>query len=289
MSEFGILFCRPGPGSVLEDGFELEADVVDALDVETHVVNADLVVDGEPELALEGLRYGAGELLYRGPILSAEEYEALSDALHGHGASLVVDPTAYEHGLYVPEHHPAIEGLAPPTRWTYGTDLDDAWDAACELGKPPWLLKDHVKSAKEEWETACFVPEGAGREEFSEVAAALLAYRAERFERGFVIRKFLDLATSSVRTRERRIPEEHRLFFWDGRLVAHAPYHPICDPLTDTSPFDVIGSRISSPFFTADVAFLSEGGWTLVEVNDGGVSVLPEDLHPRTLFEAICG
>ena len=45
-----------------------------------------------------------------------------------------------------------------------------------------------------------------------------------------------------MRTPERRIPDEHRLFFWEGELVAHAAYHPVSDPLADVSPFRVIGS-----------------------------------------------
>lgn len=285
--ELGILFCRPGPGSTFEDGFALEADVADDLGIETHLVDADLVCDGEPERALAALPDGVGELLYRGPILRAEDYAGLYDAASERGASLVVDPTAYEHALYVPEHHEAVEDLSAPTRWTYGEDPDEAWEAAHELGPAPWLLKDHIKSAKEAWTEACFVPAGATREEFVTVAEALLEHRGERFERGFVIRKFLDLATSSVRTPERRIPEEHRLFFWQGELVAHAPYHPIGEPLADTSEFERIGTRIDSPFFTADVAFLTEGGWIIVEINDGGVSGLPEDLDPRMLFEAV--
>lgn len=287
MSEFGILFCRPGPGSTMEDDFEVEADVVDALEFETHVINADFVVEGDPERAVDVLPADVGRLLYRGPILSAEEYEGLFEALYERGAELIVDPAAYEHGLYVPEHHEVVSDLSAPTRWTFGTDADEAWEAACELGPPPWLLKDHVKSAKEEWETACFVPAGAERCAFVRIAEALLDIRGERFERGFVIRKFLDLATTGVRTQQRRIPDEHRLFFWEGRLVAHAPYLPVGSPLTDTSPFSVIGERIDSPFFTADIAFLTEGGWTIVEINDGGVSTLPEELHPRDLYRAL--
>jgi len=288
MRDLAILFCRPGPGSTLEDTFELEADAVDALGIEAHVLNVDLVLDGEAERAVRRIPRDVGPLLYRGPILTAEEYEALYEAAIERGGELVVDPHAYEHALYVPEHHEAIRDLAAPTRWTYGTDVDEAWEAACELGDPPWLLKDHVKSAKEAWEEACFVPPGADRAEFARVAEALVDLRAERFERGFVIRKFLDLATSSARTQERRIPEEHRLFFWEGELVAHAAYHPVSDPLADVSAFRPIGARIDSPFFTADVAFLSEGGWIVVEINDGGVSGLPEHLDPRELYERIC-
>lgn len=289
MDEFAILFCRPGPGSRMDDNFELEADAVDSLGIETHVINADLVVDGEPQLAVQGMSLCGKPWLYRGPILTADEYTGLYDALEEVGASLIVDAGSYEHGMYLPEHYEVIEDITPPARWTYGTDIDEAWDAAREMGPPPWLIKDHVKSAKEDWNGACFIPAGANRKDFGDVAEGLLDCRGERFERGFVIRKFVDLATSGIRTSDRRIPEEHRLFFWHGQLVAHAPYHPIGSALTDTAPFDVIGSRIDSPFFTADIAFLNDGGWIVVEINDGGASTLPEDLHPRALYTAMLG
>jgi hypothetical protein len=58
-----------------------------------------------------------------------------------------------------------------------------------------------------------------------------------------VIRKFLDLAPSGARTLERRIPDEHRLFFWQGRIVCHAPYHDIGDPLEDVSPSTFVPRR----------------------------------------------
>ncbi|MBZ0116739.1 MAG: ATP-grasp domain-containing protein [Sandaracinaceae bacterium] len=289
MDDLAILFCRPEPGSTMEDAFELEADTVDALDLESFVISADLVVDGEPERAMRKVSRDAGRLLFRGPILTAEEYEALYEAAAERGAELVVDPVAYEHALYVPEHHDAIADLAAPARWTYGEDLDEAWEAARELGDPPWLLKDHVKSVKEQWEDACFVPGGATKQEFMRIAETMVELRGERFARGIVIRKFLELAPSSVRTAERRIPDEHRLFFWEGKLICHAPYHDVGDPLDDVSQFSLLGRRIASPFFTADVAFLRDGGWIVVEINDGGVSSLPEQLDPRALYRAIAG
>ncbi len=121
------------------------------------------------------------------------------------------------------------------------------------------------------------------------IAEALLEHRGALFTRGFVIRKFLDLRTSSVRTPERRIPEEHRLFFFEGELICHAPYHDIGDPLTDVAPYRILGARIDSPFFTADIAFRDDGGWVVVEINDGGASSLPEQLDPRQLYGAITG
>ncbi|MEM1417287.1 MAG: ATP-grasp domain-containing protein [Myxococcota bacterium] len=286
--ERGILFSRPGPGSVLEDRFESEADVADYLGLPTCVVNVDLVVDREPHLATEDVP--SGEWVYRGPILRAEAYEELASALAERGAMLFTEPAAYAHGHYLPEHYDAIADRTAESRWTYGTDVDEAFELARELGPGPYLLKDHVKSAKEAWEEACFVPAGADREAFAAVARGLLAERGDAFERGFVIRRFLELRTSGVRDQARRIPEEHRLYFVEGRLVAHAPYHGFTQPLRDLAPYAELGARIDSPFFAADVAFRAEDDeWLVVEVNDGGIAVPPEDLDLVALYEALGG
>ncbi|WP_140798105.1 ATP-grasp domain-containing protein [Myxococcus xanthus] len=61
-----------------------------------------------------------------------------------------------------------------------------------------------------------------------------------------------------------------------GDSPLNAPQHVVGRTLT-----------IDSPFLTLDVAMLQDGGWAVVEVNDGGVSGLPPGLDPRTLFEAL--
>ena len=172
-------------------------------------------------------------------------------------------------------------------RWTEGESIREAWEVAQELGPPPWIVKDHVKSAKEEWFRACFVPEGADKGDFRATCERLLELRGDRFERGFVIKKYLELATLRGTTPERRaVTDEHRLVFVFGRLVAHAPYYDVDSMLEDPAQFAFIGDVIDSPFFTADVARLRDGGWTIIELNDGGCSNFPEQLDPREVFRA---
>src|SRR6185312_12731826 len=94
---------------------------------------------------------------------------------------------------YAPRYLPLLGERTAPARWTEDADVREAWELACELGPPPWVVKDHVKSAKERWHRACFVPPGATYEDFAEICAELVETRGERFARGFVIKKWLAL------------------------------------------------------------------------------------------------
>lgn len=183
---------------------------------------------------------------------------------------------------YAPRYLPLLGERTAPARWTEDADVREAWELACELGPPPWVVKDHVKSAKERWHRACFVPPGATYEDFAEICAELVETRGERFARGFVIKKWLALATLRGFTAERRpVADEHRLVFVFGRLVAHAPYYDADDAVPiDAASFAWIGDAIDSPFFTADVARLASGGTTVIEINDGGCSRFPDQLDP---------
>lgn len=247
------------------------------------------MVDGEAERAVRKLPRGAGRLLYRGPILSAEEYEMLYEAVEERGAELVVDPIAYEHALYVPEHHDAIADLAAPTRWTHGADVDEAHEAALELGDPPWLLKDHVKSAKDRWEDACFVPAGATRDELARIRRGARGGARRSLRAGLrdpeVPRSADEQRANAGAAHPGGAPPV--LLGRRARVPRALPRHRRPLGRRRVAPFAVLGERITSPFFTADVAFLSDGGWIVVEINDGGVSVIPEQLDPRELYQAV--
>ncbi len=291
MSELTILFGRPHVVRHGEDRFEFEALAAEELGIDSYAIPLDPVVNGEPERALRRLPRPRGRRwLYRGWMLSEEEYTGLHEALLERDEELVVDPESFAEAMYMPSYVPLLGEHTAPTRWTEGEDIREAWEVAMELGPPPWIVKDHVKSAKELWHRACFVPEGATYEDFEDICECLVEARGDRFERGFVVRKYLELATLPGWTPEqRRVTDEHRLVFWEGRLVAHAPYLDVESTLENPGQFAFLGRALGSPFFTADVARLESGGHTVIEINDGGSSVLPEQMDPRELYRAILG
>jgi hypothetical protein len=290
MTDLCILFGRPERGTDGEDRFEIEALAAEELGIESYALPLEPVVNGDPDRAVRRLPRPRGRSwLYRGWMLSEGEYTGLYEAIADRDEELVVDPESFALATYAPSWIPLLGEHTAPARWTESEGIPEAWEIAQELGAPPWIVKDHVKSAKEEWHRACFVPAGADYDDFAAICERLLDVRGDRFERGFVVRKYLDLATlPGMLPEQRRVTDEHRLVFWQGRLVAHAPYYDVETTLEDPSRFAFLGRTIDSPFFTADVARLAnDGGHTIIEINDGGCSVLPEQLDPRDLYRAV--
>jgi hypothetical protein len=178
MSEVTILFGRPWGDQRAEDRFELDALAAEELGIEAYAIPLDPVVNGDPERALRRLPRADGRRwLYRGWMLDEDEYTSLHEAIADRGEEMVVDPESFALTTYVPNYHPLLGDRTAPARWTEGEDIREAWELAAELGPPPWIVKDHVKSAKELWHRACFVPEGATYEEFAEVCEQLLSAR----------------------------------------------------------------------------------------------------------------
>ena len=196
-------------------------------------------------------------------------------------------PSAFETATYLPEYLPGIADITFPSRWIWGTDLDEAWDIAQQLGEGPWVVKDHVKSAKDQWHDAFFIPADVTRQRFDAICENLIDIRGDRFERGLVFRKYIPLERMIHDQPGRVVYNEHRLLFWEGELVAHAPYFDIDAPPLDLRHFHHIGDRVDSPFFAADVARTEQGDWMVVEINDGGSVVLPQLLDPRRLYRQI--
>ena len=287
--DLGVLFGRGRAEVVFEDNFDLESHVAHSLGLVYDQVFLDEVVFGMADRATDHLPRGGGRRwLYRGWMLSEDEYQGLYDAIRDRGDTLVVTPHQLAQAAYLPNWAPLMRGRTPDSIWTESDDPDEAYDAALEaLGPPPWILKDHLKSARQNWHGACFVPPGADREAFRRRCEGLLTFRGDRFERGFVVRRFVDLATLPYMTEGRDVPDEHRIFFWNGRAVAQAPYYDIAADPVDLGRFDDLGDVVESPFFTADVARRADGDWTVVELNDGGSSGLPTGLDPWDLYDAI--
>lgn len=276
-----------GRASHQPDDREVEAEAAESVGLESYQLELNALLEGNHELALATLPRESRRFLYRGWMLSEVEYQALEESLLERGHRLIVTSSQYAAAHYLPNWYPKLAGYTSRSVWTEGPDAAEAWALAQSLGPPPWLIKDHVKSAKESWHQACFIPPGASEAQFIASCEQLHAIRGERFERGFVVRRWLPFRTWG-QTPSGPAYLEFRLFFARGRLVSAEPYFDAEDvEVPDFTAFERLARRIDSPFFTMDLADLGHETYAVVEVNDGGVSSLPASLDPRELFSRL--
>lgn len=283
----GVLFGRSADQG-FDDAYAREVHAAEGVGLVCAEVDLQRVVHDEAEEAVAQLPRARGRAwLYRGWMPPEEDYTTLYEAILARGDHLVVHPRAMAEVAYLPEWAPILGDRTPASVWTEGEDPEEAWELAATLGPPPYIVKDHLKSARHDWHRACYVPAEADKEAFLETCAALMDAHGDRFQRGFVVRRFVRLVRLPYETPGHPVFDEHRVFFWKGRPVAHAPYHDVDLPPLRRPPFPDLGRLFESPFFTADVGRLESGGFVVVELNDGGASGIPGQLDPWELYDAI--
>jgi hypothetical protein len=268
-----------------DPSFQKEWAAVDELGFPWHVYEFEALIAGNFERAFRFLKPGGGQtLLYRGWILKETEYRRLEQELGKRGYRLFTGTRAYALTAYLPNYHEKVRALTPPAVWSPGKNFHQAWRKAQELGPSPYIIKDYVKSAKELWDTACYIPPGVSEPQFIAACKALVAFLGDRFQRGVVVRpfvppRFLDMSPFGPQP----IFEEYRLFFLHGRLLWTSAYDYIGGKHDDFQPFLRLPQIIDSPFFSADIAKTETGEMILIELGDGGVSGLPPTV-PRVDF-----
>ena len=243
-----------------EPMFEPEFDAAKALGFRCLLFDEDAVSRGETDRAVSRLPPGAaGEILYRGWILTEESYRRLERGLSARGYALVSSAAQYAEVTYFPNYYPKIRDFSPGAEWTETPDAFLAWTRSRKLGDGPFVIKDHVKSAKHLWHDACFVPKGAGREHFEQVAETLRREQGDAFFRGFVVKQYVPLRSRGESPRAYPTCEEYRLFFWKGQLLVASHYHRLPENPVDWSPFVRLAQRFEAPFFSMDVAQTEAG------------------------------
>lgn len=188
-------------------------------------------------------------LVYRGWMMTGEEYATLQALAYVSGYGLFTSGSAYNTCHYMPNWQPRIQNLTPKTA-TFGPDVDitNELHLLQYSGWKKFFLKDFVKSLKAA--SVCEDPEDACR-----ILDDLRKYRGQ-LEGGICVREFEDFKPNS----------EVRYFVLNG--IAHS--------VSGTAP-DIVKECIKgipSPFFSVDVAERSDGVLRVVEIGDGQVSDL---------------
>ena len=198
---------------------------------------------------LRGVPVGS-PVVYRGWMVTAEEYGALARAVEAGGAVPFTAPAEYLAAHHLPNWYPLLADLTPETR-VFPADADLAAELRA-LGWGAYFLKDYVKSLKTGRGSVVRDPADAPA-----VVAEMREYRG-RIEGGICVRRVEEFEPGS----------ERRYFVLRG--VGHAA--PGAGPVPEA--VRRCAERVRSPFFSVDVARRRDGELRVVEIGDGQVSDL---------------
>lgn len=187
-------------------------------------------------------------VIYRGWMLSEQEYHSLYASIVNSGGTPYTDIESYLALHYLPNWYELIADLTPET-----IVLPKDCNLELELKNMDWdgfFIKDYVKSLKTSVGSIITEPSQAVT-----VAHEMKKYRG-KIEGGFCIRRV-----------EYFLPEtETRYFVLDGKVFAPKEEQLIPDIVIECA------SRLSSRFFSIDLIKTKDGKERIVEVGDGQVS-----------------
>ena len=219
--------------------------------------------------------------VYRGWMLTPEQYRTFYEALALFGTRLINDPSAYRHTHYLPESYPLIAQQTTRTIWLNAqTPLDQIMERLRVFGTSPLILKDYVKSQKHYWNEACYIPAANDAQAVQRVVQRFLELQGTDLNGGLVFREFIHFEPLTTHaTSGMSLTKEFRLFWLDGEPLYLTEYWEDADYGRIDVPvgtFRDTAQSIQSRFFTMDVARRVDGEWMIVELGDAQVAGLPD-------------
>lgn len=186
------------------------------------------------------------QVLYRGWMLSPEDYARLCAAVNYNGATSVTSPEAYAHCHYLPNWYESCKEFTPETV-ILARDANFTAELA-HLDWPRYFVKDYVKSLTTSRGSVAETPA-----DVAEVVDQIEKFRG-KIDGGICVRRF-----------EQLLPEtEERYFVIRGKAFGRDGVVP--------QMVHTLAAMVPSPFFAADVLSSRDGTLRLIELGDGQVS-----------------
>lgn len=225
---------------------------------------------------------GSQNVVYRGWMLKADEYELLYSSMLAVGITMNTNPYQYQTGHHLPGWYETFLDVTPKSYFWNPTGSLSLADFCSSLPRGAYIVKDYVKSRKNEWLTSCYAPN----------INELPAVATEFFEQQHVIENDL-VGEVVVRAFENfdKTNGEARIWWVDNNLALISS-HPDTPSLVPQIPDDFIETlktlveQLNCPFITTDVIPDDNGVWRVIEVGDGQVSGLPADANSLPLWSS---
>lgn len=282
-----LIFCSdPFSPTDPDEVYAAEVQAASAVGLDHALISFEALVDeGRPAAAVRRVAPASTlePAIYRGWMLTPEQYQQLYSALSERNYELVNSAAAYRHCHYLPENYPVIAAHTPATvslPLPECTNIDTIMQALHPFGDTPIILKDYVKSRKYEWYEACYIPSAADRAAVERVVQRFFELQGPTINGGLVFREYVALHQIGTHSKtDLPLTQEYRLFFLDGHLLSLAEYWEeghYNTPLPPPDIFQHIVPQVRSRFFTMDIARCTDNTWTIIELGDGQVAGLPE-------------
>tara|TARA_R110002072_G_scaffold288014_2_gene454018 strand:+ start:1405 stop:2307 length:903 start_codon:yes stop_codon:yes gene_type:complete len=254
------------------------------------LISFEELTDGNIARALKYVKgQGKKELgIYRGWMLTPNQYRNLYDGLLKKNIELINSPSEYKHCHYLPESYEKIESKTPKSNWTTELNMDSILKLTKEFGDSPIIIKDFVKSEKHNWEEACFIPNATDSNKVKSTVEKFIELRGNSLNEGLVFRQFEELEFLTEHSKSGMpLTKEFRIFFANKKIVKVFDYWDEGE-YGETKPelqdFNKIAQNINSKFFTMDVAKKKGGDWIIMELGDGQVAGLPDNADKNEFY-----
>jgi hypothetical protein len=229
--------------------------------------------------------------IYRGWMLTPNQYKELYDALLLKNIQLINTPSEYEHCHYLPNSYNKIVSKTPKSNWTTELNDESIRSLTLEFGDNPIIVKDFVKSEKHSWKEACFIPNASDNAIVKSVVDKFLELRGSSLNEGLVFRKFEELEFLTEHSKSNMpLTMEFRVFFANKKIVQVFNYWDegeYGETTPDLEDFIKIANTIESNFFTMDIAKKKNGDWIIMELGDGQVAGLPDNANKDDFYRIL--
>lgn len=234
------------------------------------------------------------EIIYRGWMLTPTEYNKLYYELLSKKYKLINNPTEYQNCHYLPDSLKFIENYTPKTifqKIENNNSICTLLDNSKIFNGKAVIVKDYVKSEKHYWDAACYVENSNDLEKIKRTIENLMELRGNYLNEGIVIREYIELNKLKNHSKSNMpLSEEYRMFFYKNELLCILNYweegdYSIENP--QTKEFENIAKNIESNFFTMDIAKDKNGNYIIIELGDGQVAGIPENVDKNIIYTNI--
>ncbi|MGB0870527.1 MAG: ATP-grasp domain-containing protein [Flavobacteriales bacterium] len=287
-----IIFCD----SVInhkrvEPDYEAEKKAAENLGFQTSLISFEALEKEDFNQAIRMVEVSDNLVLavYRGWMLTIKQYTQLYEILLKKNVQLINPPDAYKYCHYLPSSYHKIEHITPKSVWTTDLTQNNILKLATSFNGSPIIVKDYVKSEKNHWEKACFIPNSLNEQQVKEVVDCFLELRGSLLNEGVVFRQFEDLEYLTEHSKSGMpLTKEFRVFFCDHEIVEVFDYWDEGDYGTTKPYLEVfieIAKTIESRFFTMDIAKKQNGDWIIMELGDDQVAGLPDRANRDNFYK----